>query len=438
VPAASAEVKAMPPLPVEFKATPPESAPANPATLSPETANVAPPEAAPITPDARFFPEPMTPTATPIPIPVPAIEHEPINPPPRSPEDSRTDTNAAASHDWTTAHRPAEPPLETSYAPFAARPGEPLRPPEPRTVESAAHDEPETATAVLAPAAARKLLRRRRRATVLAFLGIAVVVFGVGQFIRNDHSPTVTTVVPAASALPPVRPPGGVLVPSKVGPGRAGNGLGTAGASGGAGTQPTTGATRSGASRPLTKPGAFTFVTGYGPILGTAGRLRRFKVAVEKTTDQGNGRDFADEVDRTLGDSRSWIGSRKLRLQRVPATATSDFTIYLASARTSKRLCKAGGLATDGYTSCRLPGQVILNSDRWQDSVPGYDAPLATYRDYAINHEVGHQLGHGHEACRGKGRLAPVMQQQTYGLKGCVANAWPYIGGRRYAGKPEA
>ncbi|MFI6333170.1 DUF3152 domain-containing protein [Micromonospora chersina] len=75
--------------------------------------------------------------------------------------------------------------------------------------------------------------------------------------------------------------------------------------------------------------------------------------------------------------------------------------------------------------------------NRWRRSVPDYinsKTELTLYRYYINNHEVGHELGKNHEACPGKGQPAPVMQQQTYGLKGCVANPWPYLNGKRYAG----
>ena len=108
----------------------------------------------------------------------------------------------------------------------------------------------------------------------------------------------------------------------------------------------------------------------------------------------------------------------------------------LASPTTSEAICATGGLKTEGYSSCRLPGRVVLNLARWLTGVPDYGASLEEYRRYLVNHEVGHQLGHGHEACPGAGQPAPVMQQQTYGLTGCVANSWPYIGGKRYAGRP--
>ena len=77
---------------------------------------------------------------------------------------------------------------------------------------------------------------------------------------------------------------------------------------------------------------------------------------------------------------------------------------------------------------------MVLNLARWLTAVPNYGASIEEYRQYLINHEVGHELGHGQEACPAPGQPAPVMQQQTYGLNGCAANAWPYIGGQRYAG----
>ncbi|WP_345634148.1 DUF3152 domain-containing protein [Rugosimonospora acidiphila] len=190
------------------------------------------------------------------------------------------------------------------------------------------------------------------------------------------------------------------------------------------------------ASFPKSGPGTWRYSGGRGSVLGGAGPVERYQVAVESNIAVDPGR-FAAKVDRTLGDPRSWIAGRQFRLQRVPVGSPSDFTIYLATERTSAQMCAAGGNETDGYTSCQTSGHVIINLDRWNLSVPDYvhaHVPLDAYRTYVINHETGHQFGNGHELCPAAGRPAPVMEQQTLGLHGCTANPWPYLHGQRYAG----
>ena len=188
--------------------------------------------------------------------------------------------------------------------------------------------------------------------------------------------------------------------------------------------------------------GRFEYAPGAGEVFGRGGTLRRYRVAVE----QGAGEEpatFAAAVDLALGDPRSWTAGGQLRLQRVPAGGPYDFTVYLATPETAGQMCAAGGvnIRVGGrpYTSCRATGKVIINLERWRRSVPHLVSarlPLATYRTYVVNHEVGHELGHGHERCPKRGRPAPVMQQQTLFLDGCAANPWPYRDGRRYTGPP--
>ena len=64
-----------------------------------------------------------------------------------------------------------------------------------------------------------------------------------------------------------------------------------------------------------------------------------------------------------------------------------------------------------------------------------------------INHEDGHALGHNHAHQCLPGGLAPVMMQQTFGLRStktgkfCQANPWPYpvdASGNPVAGLPGA
>lgn len=71
---------------------------------------------------------------------------------------------------------------------------------------------------------------------------------------------------------------------------------------------------------------------------------------------------------------------------------------------------------------------VIINEDRWRSSTRawrGAGKSVASYRHMVVNHETGHWFGLGHQDCSGRGRAAPVMQQQSKDLQGCRANPFP-------------
>jgi hypothetical protein len=182
--------------------------------------------------------------------------------------------------------------------------------------------------------------------------------------------------------------------------------------------------------------GKFTVAPGNSAIRGTGGTLVRYRVEVEG----GAGidpRTFAAAVDATLADPRGWIHAHQWRFQRV-TRGSYDATVMLATPATTNAICATGGLNADGYTSCRTDNKVVINLARWLTAVPQFRGDVATYRQYVVDHEMGHQIGHGHVLCNGPGQPAPVMQQQTYGLQGCVPNAWPYPNGTYLTGRPTA
>ncbi|MEU5874909.1 DUF3152 domain-containing protein [Glycomyces sp. NPDC047369] len=165
-------------------------------------------------------------------------------------------------------------------------------------------------------------------------------------------------------------------------------------------------------------------------VFGDAGTLMTYNVAVEN----GIGLDaaeFSAFVHATLSDARSWTAGGAWRFQQVGG-GDADFTIYLASPEQRSYLCGSQNTTV----SCRNGDAVVINSARWITGVEHWDGTLDTYREYAVNHEVGHRLGHGHEVCPADGEPSPVMAQQTYQLAGCTGNAWPFPDGETYVSGP--
>ncbi|CAN5121646.1 hypothetical protein BH09ACT10_BH09ACT10_00270 [soil metagenome] len=130
---------------------------------------------------------------------------------------------------------------------------------------------------------------------------------------------------------------------------------------------------------------------------------------------------FAAAVDGTLADPRGWTSAGEYSFKRSPRAV---LRILLASPSTTDNLCAP--LKTRGEVSCRNGNVVAINAKRWFVGALSYGNDLGPYRQYVVNHEVGHSLGRRHQDCPKQGALAPVMLQQTIGLQGCKANSWPY------------
>ncbi|MFJ4815775.1 DUF3152 domain-containing protein [Streptomyces sp. NPDC088801] len=179
--------------------------------------------------------------------------------------------------------------------------------------------------------------------------------------------------------------------------------------------------------------GRFDAVPGIAEAPG-AGQKLTYRVDVE----QGLGLDgalFAEAVQQTLNDPRSWAHNGARTFERI-YSGKPDFVITLASPGTTADWCAKSGLdTTEDNVSCDSAAteRVMINAYRWAQGSPTYgDSKIHAYRQMLINHEIGHRLGYNHVTCDKNGDLAPVMQQQTKfldhdGIR-CRANPWPYPG----------
>lgn len=211
---------------------------------------------------------------------------------------------------------------------------------------------------------------------------------------------------------------------------------------------------------PFTQAGERTWRTVPGITLQVgegATKVFRYTVEVENGIDTapfGGDDAFARMVDETLGNPKSWIHNPQFAFVRVDDNSAEepDFRVSLTTPMTIREGC---GYEIELEASCYNPAyhphsggppeqRVFINEARWVRGAIPFQGDIGSYRQYLINHEVGHAIGYRHhEACDEDGALAPIMMQQTFSTANedaakfdpdritsdgntCRFNPWPY------------
>ena len=204
---------------------------------------------------------------------------------------------------------------------------------------------------------------------------------------------------------------------------------------------------------PYTESGAKTWhiVPGNEPQVGQ-GTTKVFTYTVEiedgiDTTAYGGDDGYARMVSQTLSNPKSWTHDPRIAFRHVDA-GNADFRVSLTTPMTTREGC---GYEIAVETSCYNPAygpdalrRVFINEARWVRGAVPFQGDVGSYRQYLINHEVGHAIGYQHhEPCRPDSDLAPVMMQQTFSTadndaarfdpdtvrpdnRVCQFNPWPY------------
>lgn len=176
-------------------------------------------------------------------------------------------------------------------------------------------------------------------------------------------------------------------------------------------------------------------------------RVVRYVVEVEEGVDLssvGGADAFAAIVDATLTNPKGWTHDPRYRFEHVASDSEATMRIQLSSVATTHKMC---GHELDMETSCfySVGNRVLVNNARWIRGATPFQGDLGSYRQYLLNHEVGHGIGYAnHQPCGREGELAPVMMQQTLSLNNsrlhsfdptevypdddltCRYNSWPY------------
>lgn len=150
------------------------------------------------------------------------------------------------------------------------------------------------------------------------------------------------------------------------------------------------------------------------------GKVWRVQIAVEKGLPVDR-QVFAEAVLATLNDPRGWNSADGSTFAWTDSE-DYDARVVLASPGTTDELCLP--LDTIGELSCGIEETAVLNFKRWATGSQAWEN-IVRYRQYLVNHEVGHVIGYHHDLCAGEGEHATIMVQQTTTTSGCIPEPWP-------------
>ncbi len=143
---------------------------------------------------------------------------------------------------------------------------------------------------------------------------------------------------------------------------------------------------------------------------------KNYKYWVEDSTIDYN---FKTKVINIINNS-NW--NKKYSISHTNDKASSDIQIYLVPddkldyLHTNKKYYPNGKQIRFSYT---INQKIIyINAKNWLYSVDESGLSLEQYKEYVINHELGHALGYDHIDCNdqtAKNKICPVMYQSTIG-----------------------
>ncbi len=132
-------------------------------------------------------------------------------------------------------------------------------------------------------------------------------------------------------------------------------------------------------------------------------------------------------IQRILDDPRGWRGQNYIFVDVDDITEADVIISKESSARMKRRFTAPelyGLSVTTRYTDGR-PAEIWIHADNWNKVPPDFVGSKRLYREYVIQHEMGHVLGYNHERPINISELCPVMYQQTKGTRGiCKSNPW--------------